>query len=81
PSGCARRGPPPLPFLPFNFPAYAIRKPLQKLYVVFSAGDHPLHEVFNSFRHNGGVALENHCRFEALCAASSARVVGSTWRG
>jgi 4-alpha-glucanotransferase len=36
------------------------------LHKAFIASDHPLHEDFNSFRHAGGEALENHCRFEAL---------------
>ncbi|WP_010198638.1 4-alpha-glucanotransferase, partial [Pseudomonas amygdali] len=59
--------------------AQAKWKALHKLYEGFSAGDHPLHEDFNSFRHSGGEALENHCRFEALCAESETLNIGSNW--
>ncbi|MCF5297807.1 4-alpha-glucanotransferase, partial [Pseudomonas syringae] len=54
-------------------------KALHALYEGFSAGDHPLHEDFNSFRHSGGEALENHCRFEALCAESETLNIGNNW--
>ncbi len=41
-------------------------KVLHKLYDAFVGSAHPLHEDFNSFRHSGGEALENHCRFEVI---------------
>ncbi|MBP1140066.1 4-alpha-glucanotransferase [Pseudomonas syringae] len=54
-------------------------KALHALYEGFSSGDHPLHEDFNSFRHSGGEALENHCRFEALCAESETLNISNNW--
>ncbi|KAA8715899.1 4-alpha-glucanotransferase [Pseudomonas cannabina] len=54
-------------------------KALHALYEAFSKAAHPLHEDFNSFRHSGGEALENHCRFEALRAASAELGIGDNW--
>lgn len=55
-----------LPLVDWPAAASAKWKVLHKLYDGFSGSDHPLHEDFNSFRHSGGEALENHCRFEAI---------------
>ncbi len=55
-----------LPLIDWPAAASAKWKILHKLYDSFIASDHPLHEDFNSFRHSGGEALENHCRFEAI---------------
>ncbi len=52
---------------------------LRSLYDGFVAGDHPLLEDFNSFRHAGGEALENHCRFEVLCEQASALGISGNW--
>ncbi|RMT30408.1 4-alpha-glucanotransferase, partial [Pseudomonas syringae pv. spinaceae] len=54
-------------------------KAFHALYDVFSTGAHPLHEDFNSFRHSGGEALENHCRFEALRAESATLGISENW--
>ncbi|KPB71551.1 4-alpha-glucanotransferase [Pseudomonas cannabina] len=54
-------------------------KALHALYEAFSKAAHPLHEDFNSFRHSGGEALENHCRFEALRADSAESKMGYSW--
>ncbi|RRV10781.1 4-alpha-glucanotransferase [Pseudomonas sp. v388] len=54
-------------------------KVLHRLYESFSSGGHPLFEDFNSFRHSGGEALENHCRFEALRAESAAMGISDNW--
>ena len=39
---------------------------LRQLFDDFSQGENPQQADFDSFRANGGEALENHCRFEAL---------------
>ncbi len=44
----------------------ARHKLLRALWNDFQHGGHPLRQDFDSFRHAGGEALENHCRFEAL---------------
>lgn len=41
---------------------------LRAIYDGFLHGGNPLQQDFASFRHTGGEALENHCRFEALHA-------------
>ncbi|GAB3486141.1 4-alpha-glucanotransferase [Azotobacter salinestris] len=41
---------------------------LRALHAEFRHGGNPLEQDFASFRRNGGEALENHCRFEALHA-------------
>jgi 4-alpha-glucanotransferase len=60
--------------------AEAKQKLLQALYDGFVAGDHPLHPDFASFRHSGGEALENHCRFEAIQEMRAARGESLDWR-
>lgn len=64
-----------------DWPAAAAAKwtVLRKLYDGFSAGGHPLFEDFSSFRHAGGEALENHCRFEALRAESQTLGISDNW--
>lgn len=52
---------------------------LRALHEDFTAGAHPLHEDFNSFRHAGGEALENHCRFEALRDEAEALGISDNW--
>ncbi|WKN24332.1 4-alpha-glucanotransferase [Azotobacter vinelandii] len=41
---------------------------LRLLHAEFRQGGNPLEQDFASFRRNGGEALDNHCRFEALHA-------------
>ncbi|MGJ7513618.1 4-alpha-glucanotransferase [Pseudomonas baetica] len=53
---------------------------LQALYEGFVQSEHPLHADFSSFRHAGGEALENHCRFEALQETRAARGEPLDWR-
>ncbi|MEL1087100.1 4-alpha-glucanotransferase [Pseudomonas sp. OB66] len=60
--------------------AEAKQKLLQALYDGFVAGEHPLHADFASFRHAGGEALENHCRFEAIQEMRAARGESLDWR-
>jgi 4-alpha-glucanotransferase len=55
-------------------------KLLQALYEGFVQGEHPLHADFSSFRHAGGEALENHCRFEAIQEARAANGENLDWR-
>jgi 4-alpha-glucanotransferase len=55
-----------LPLIDWPAAAAAKWKIFRALYAAFIGSDHPLHEDFNSFRHAGGEALENHCRFEAM---------------
>ncbi|WP_426110694.1 4-alpha-glucanotransferase [Pseudomonas sp. DSP3-2-2] len=64
-----------------DWPAAATAKwkLLHKLYEAFSGCDHPLHEDFNSFRHSGGEALENHCRFETLRDESDRLGISQNW--
>jgi len=65
-----------------DWPAAAAAKwtLLHELYEDFCRGAHPLQEDFNSFRHCGGEALENHCRFEALQAECAERGMSQDWR-
>ncbi|MGV8917670.1 MAG: 4-alpha-glucanotransferase [Pseudomonas sp.] len=53
---------------------------LQALYDDFSTEAHPLQEDFSRFRHAGGEALENHCRFEALQAECERLEMSQDWR-
>jgi 4-alpha-glucanotransferase len=55
-----------LPLVDWPVAATAKWALLRTLHADFIASGHPLHEDFNSFRHAGGEALINHCRFEAL---------------
>ncbi|MCU1747848.1 4-alpha-glucanotransferase [Pseudomonas sp. 6D_7.1_Bac1] len=68
------------PLIDWPAAAKAKQQLLQALYEGFSRGDHPLHADFSSFRHCGGEALENHCRFEALQEACAARGESLDWR-
>ena len=65
-----------------DWPAAADAKQrlLRALYEGFCQGENPLHEDFSSFRHCGGEALENHCRFEAIQAERAARGESLDWR-
>ena len=60
--------------------ADAKQKLLRELYKGFSRGDHPLQGDLSSFRHAGGEALENHCRFEALQAECARQGEPQDWR-
>ena len=60
--------------------AEAKHRLLQALYEGFVQGEHPLHADFSSFRHAGGEALENHCRFEAIQEARAAKGEALDWR-
>lgn len=60
--------------------AKAKHRLLQALYEGFVQGEHPLHADFSSFRHAGGEALENHCRFEAIQEACAAKGESLDWR-
>ena len=68
-----------LPLIDWPAAASVKWKILHKLYDAFSASDHPLHEDFNSFRHNGGEALENHCRFEAIRGECARLGMSDNW--
>ncbi len=69
-----------LPLIDWPAAAKARQRLLQALYEGFCQGEHPLHEDFSSFRHAGGEALENHCRFEALQETCAAQGVSLDWR-
>jgi 4-alpha-glucanotransferase len=69
-----------LPLIDWPKAAAAKHRLLQALYEGFVQGEHPLHADFSSFRHAGGEALENHCRFEAIQEARAARGEGLDWR-
>ena len=68
------------PLVDWPAAAQAKQKLYQALYEGFARGDHPLHADFSSFRHSGGEALENHCRFEALQEVCAARGESLDWR-
>src|SRR5476651_2698583 len=68
-----------LPLIDWPAAAQAKWQLLRALYEGFCSGAHPLHEDFNSFRHSGGDALENHCRFEALRGECAARGMSENW--
>jgi 4-alpha-glucanotransferase len=69
-----------LPLVDWPVAAQAKQRLLRALYLGFCRGDHPLNADFSSFRHAGGEALENHCRFEALQADCAARDAPQDWR-
>jgi 4-alpha-glucanotransferase len=69
-----------LPLIDWPAAAEAKHKLLQALYEGFVQGEHPLHADFSSFRHAGGEALENHCRFEAIQEARAANGESLDWR-
>ncbi|MEB2518093.1 4-alpha-glucanotransferase [Pseudomonas sp. YuFO20] len=69
-----------LPLIDWPTAAEAKHRLLQALYEGFVQGEHPLHADFSSFRHAGGEALENHCRFEAIQEARLAQGQSLDWR-
>lgn len=69
-----------LPLIDWPVAAEAKHRLLQALYEGFVLGEHPLHADFSSFRHAGGEALENHCRFEAIQEARAAKGEQLDWR-
>ena len=69
-----------LPLIDWPAAAGAKQRLLRALYDGFSAGEHPLQADLSSFRHAGGEALENHCRFEALQADCAQRGEPQDWR-
>ncbi|MCO8313793.1 4-alpha-glucanotransferase [Pseudomonas mandelii] len=69
-----------LPLIDWPAAAEAKHRLLEALYEGFTHGEHPLHPDFSSFRHAGGEALENHCRFEAIQEARSRRGESLDWR-
>ena len=68
-----------LPLIDWPAASNAKWKILHKLYDAFSGSAHPLHEDFNSFRHCGGEALENHCRFEAIHGECAKLGMSDNW--
>jgi 4-alpha-glucanotransferase len=68
-----------LPLIDWPSAAAAKWTLLRALYSAFTAADHPLNEDFNSFRHAGGEALINHCRFEALRDQSEQLGISNNW--
>jgi len=69
-----------LPLIDWPAAAALKQRLLQTLFNSFSAQEHPLNSDFSSFRHAGGEALENHCRFEALQAWRKQRGESTDWR-
>jgi 4-alpha-glucanotransferase len=69
-----------LPLIDWPTAAEAKHRLLQALYEGFVQGEHPLHADFSSFRHAGGEALENHCRFEAIQETRAAQGLSLDWR-
>jgi 4-alpha-glucanotransferase len=68
-----------LPLIDWPAAAAAKWKILRALYASFAGSDSPLREDFNSFRHAGGEALENHCRFEALRDQCEVLGISGNW--
>ncbi|EJN25799.1 4-alpha-glucanotransferase [Pseudomonas sp. GM79] len=68
------------PLIDWPTAAEAKHRLLEALYEGFTHGEHPLHPDFSSFRHAGGEALENHCRFEAIQEARARRGESLDWR-
>ncbi|WP_030129158.1 4-alpha-glucanotransferase [Pseudomonas sp. QTF5] len=69
-----------LPLIDWPTAGEAKHRLLEALYEGFTHGEHPLHPDFSSFRHAGGEALENHCRFEAIQEARALRGESLDWR-
>lgn len=69
-----------LPLIDWPAAASAKQQLLRSLYDGFSSGEHPLNNDLSSFRHAGGEALENHCRFEAIQAQRASRGESLDWR-
>ena len=65
-----------------DWPAATVAKQrlMRQLFEDFQSGEQLLREDFNLFRNNGGEALENHCRFEALQAQHVAEQQSMDWR-
>ncbi|PSS57713.1 4-alpha-glucanotransferase [Pseudomonas sp. BBP2017] len=53
---------------------------LRLLFEDFIDGDHPLRADFDSYREQAGVALEQHCCFEALQEQAQVRGLSPDWR-
>ncbi|MBZ9782575.1 4-alpha-glucanotransferase [Pseudomonas sp. REP124] len=68
------------PLIDWPAAANAKQRLLHALYEGFIQGEHPLHADFSSFRHAGGEALENHCRFEAIQEVRAAKGENLDWR-
>ncbi|HEY0285889.1 MAG TPA: 4-alpha-glucanotransferase [Pseudomonas sp.] len=68
-----------LPLIDWPLAATAKWTLLRSLYKTFVSSGHPLHPDFNSFRHAGGEALINHCRFEALRDESKNLGISGNW--
>ncbi|WP_100633906.1 4-alpha-glucanotransferase [Pseudomonas qingdaonensis] len=69
-----------LPLIDWPRAAGARQQILQALYQGFIKGEQPQRADFDSFRHAGGQALEDHCRFEALLDAAAERGESQDWR-
>ena len=69
-----------LPLIDWPRAAQAKWTLLHALYKSFCSGAHPLYDDFTHFRHCGGEALENHCRFEALQAECPKLGMSQDWR-
>jgi 4-alpha-glucanotransferase len=69
-----------LPLIDWPRAAAAKWQVLQALYDGFVSGANPLQTDFDSFREQGGEALENHCRFEALQAECARLGMSQDWR-
>ncbi len=53
---------------------------LRTLHLDFRTADNDLRERFDAFRREGGEALENHCRFEALHASFTQGDASPSWQ-
>lgn len=69
-----------LPLIDWPAAASAKQRLLRALYDAFTGSEHPLNNDFSSFRHHGGEALENHCRFEAIQAQRASAGESLDWR-
>lgn len=69
-----------LPLVDWPAAAGAKQRLLRALYNRFCQTEHALNSDFSAFRHAGGEALENHCRYEALQADFKARGESLDWR-
>jgi 4-alpha-glucanotransferase len=69
-----------LPLVDWPAAAGAKQRLMRALYDSFRQTEHALNGDFSAFRHAGGEALENHCRYEALQADFKARGESLDWR-
>lgn len=69
-----------LPLVDWPAAAGAKQRLFRALYKGFGDTEHALNADFSAFRHAGGEALENHCRYEALQADFKARGESLDWR-